>query len=177
MSKIINLTLRGFQFFFTFLIMALIGNAIASRDSGNGTPSSINYVMFTAAFSMLTLLYLIPATFHEGIQGHAMIPTVLDGINVLFTFIAGVVLAAKLGPANSCSNYDYTRSVEVIAFTTNHQMKVCREDQASTVFLWFLFACYIGSLAFSAMGMSGGVNMRRGGAGGIRRGPPAMSQV
>lgn len=173
MSKILSLALRGFQFLWTFLIMALIGNAIASRDAN--TPSATNYVMFTAAFSMLTLLYTIPASFHDGLQGHPIIPTVLDGLNTLFTFVAGIVLAAKLG-AHSCDNYGYTSTTGVINYTIDHQVKVCRESQASTAFLWFLFATYVASLAFSAMGMKGGASMR-GGAGGIRRGPPAMSQV
>ena len=154
--------------------MALIGNAIASRDAN--TPSTTNYVMFTAAWSMLTLLYTFPVAFHEGIQGHPMIPLILDVLNVIFTFCAAVALAAKLG-AHSCSNYAYTNTTGVINYSADDQMKVCRESQASDAFLWFLFATYVGSLVFSVLGLrSGGASMR-GGAGGIRRGPPAMSQV
>jgi hypothetical protein len=50
--------------------------------------------------------------------------------------------------------------------------KRCREAQASTAFMWFGWAAFVASLAFSIMGGSGGVNLR----GGLRRGP-AMSQV
>ena len=57
-------------------------------------------------------------------------------------------------------------------------MKRCREAQASTAFLWFLFACYVASLVFSFLGrgsVGGGFNMRVG-TSGIRRGP-SMSQT
>ena len=51
--------------------------------------------------------------------------------------------------------------------------KRCHEAQAVTAFLWFGFATFLGSLAFSALATRGG-SVR---AGGIRRGGPAMSQV
>jgi len=41
MTSIANLGLRGLQFFWALLILALVGNMIASAFSGN--PSIVNY--------------------------------------------------------------------------------------------------------------------------------------
>jgi hypothetical protein len=58
--------------------------------------------MFTSVFCMLVVLYGFAAAFVESLA----IPIALivaDGLATLFSFIAGVVLAAKLG-VHSCSN-------------------------------------------------------------------------
>ncbi len=92
--------LRLIQFLWTLLITALIGNVIA--DAFGGNPSAINYAMFVAVYCWLVLLYGLAAAFMESL----LIPIALlvgDGLAVLFTFIAGVVLAAKLG-AHNCNN-------------------------------------------------------------------------
>ena len=55
----------------------------------------------------------------------------------------------------------------------DNKTKRCHEAQAVTAFLWFGFATFLGSLAFSALAARGG-GVRTGG---IRRGAPSMSQV
>jgi hypothetical protein len=100
-SKAINLVLRGFQFLWTLLIMALVGNMIATAFSGN--PSSINYTMFVSVFSMLSLFYLIPATLKPDFSLHPLLMVLLDLLNTLFFFCAAVALAAFLG-VHSCGN-------------------------------------------------------------------------
>lgn len=83
----------------SLFIMAIIGNAIAM-----GADSSINnYTMFCAAFAMLCLFFLIPATFNERFAVHGALPLALDVLITLFWFCAAVALAAKLG-VHSCSN-------------------------------------------------------------------------
>nr|POF01334.1 non-classical export protein 2 like 1 [Quercus suber] len=99
--SIINLALRGFQFIWTLLVMALIGNMIA--DSNGHNASIVNYSLFVSIWGMLTLLYLIPASIKDSFQIHAMIPLVLDVLNVIFWFCGAVALAAELG-AHSCGN-------------------------------------------------------------------------
>jgi len=99
--SIINLAMRGLQFFWALLIMALIGNMIASAYAGN--PSIINYDMFCAVFAMLSLLYLIPATIIESLMFHPAIPMALDVLNSLFFFCGAVATSAKLG-VHSCGN-------------------------------------------------------------------------
>jgi hypothetical protein len=101
MSKIIGLALRGLEFTFTIIIMGMIGNIIAMAWAGN--PSSINYSMFTVAFSLVSLFYLIPATWSESIAGHPMIVVVFDLLNMIFFLCAGIALAARLH-VHSCKN-------------------------------------------------------------------------
>ncbi len=81
--------------------MALVGNMIATSFAGN--PSLINYDMFVAVFSMLSLFYLIAIAFKEQFTFHKFIPAGLDLLNVLFFFCAAVAMAAELG-VHSCSN-------------------------------------------------------------------------
>ncbi len=88
------------QFFWTLLIMALVGNMIAEAIKGNH--SAINFTMFVAVLAMLALLYLIVASVVESIAiPIAML--VLDAILTVLFLIAGIVMAAKLG-VHSCNN-------------------------------------------------------------------------
>ena len=81
--------------------MALVGNIIADAFSGN--PSVINFDMFVAVFSMLSLFYLILAAWTESAPGHPIIPLALDVLNTLFFFCGAVAMAAKLH-VHSCDN-------------------------------------------------------------------------
>ncbi|KAF1992077.1 putative non-classical export protein Nce102 [Aulographum hederae CBS 113979] len=169
-SKALNLGMRAFQFLWTLLIMALIGNMIATSYAGN--PSIVNYDMFVSVFSMLTLFYLIPATFKEDLAFHPLLMVALDGLNVLFFLCGAIATAAYLG-AHSCSNSDYTHS-NLVTNGSRDTEKRCREAQASTAFLWFGFAAFAVSMVCSGLQSRGGANMR---SGGMRRGGPSMSQV
>lgn len=81
--------------------MALVGSIIASAFAGN--PSLINYDMFVAVFSMLSLIVLIAGAFNESFLGHPVVPVALDLLNTLFFFCAAVAMAAELG-VHSCGN-------------------------------------------------------------------------
>jgi hypothetical protein len=97
--QVVQAILRVIQFILTLLITALIGNVIADAFAGN--PSSINYAIFVAVFSWIVLFFGLAAAFVESLA----VPVVLmalDALAAMFTFIAGVVLAAKLG-VHSCS--------------------------------------------------------------------------
>jgi len=161
--------LRSIQFILTLLITALIGNVIADAFAGN--PSSINYAIFVAVFSWLVLIFGIAAAFIESLA-IPMVLLVLDGLAMLLTFIAGVVLAAKLG-VHSCGHKAYVYHNSLTNGSTN-PTKRCHELQASTAFFWFLFATYAVSLVLSGLSARGsGLSSR----GGVRRGGPSMSQV
>ncbi|KAF1354846.1 marvel domain-containing protein [Delphinella strobiligena] len=171
-SKAINLGLRGFEFIWSLLIMALVGNMIATAYSGN--PSLVNYDMFVAVFSMLSLFYLIPATVKEAFQGHPLLMVVLDALNAIFFFCGAVAMAAELH-VHSCGNRSYT-TTNHITNGSHNTGKRCHEAQAVTAFLWFGFAAFTASAVLSGLQSRGAGLPSRGGAGGIRRGP-AMSQV
>ena len=81
--------------------MALIGNMINQAFAGN--PATVNYAMFTSAFSMFTLFYLVPASFNTDWSGHPIILIVLDTLNAIFFLTSGIALAARL-ECHDCSN-------------------------------------------------------------------------
>lgn len=161
--------MRGFQFFWTLLIMALVGNIIADAKAGN--PPIINYTMFAAVFAMLSLFYLIPATLNESFQFHPFLMVGLDLLNTLFFFCGGVALAAYLG-VHSCSNFNYTNN-NFVTNGANNEKKRCQESQAVTAFYWFGFAAFAASTVLSALQSRGGSV----GGSSFRRGGPSMSQV
>lgn len=146
--------------------MALIGNMIATAFAGN--PSIVNYDMFVSVFGMLSLFYLLPAAFSERLST-PIVAITLDVLNTIFFLCAAIATAAYLH-VHSCSNGAYTRSNSITNGSFNTE-KRCHEAQASTAFLWFGFAAFAVSTAFSLLSGQGNVNIR----GGIRR--PNMSQV
>ncbi|KAF2840102.1 putative non-classical export protein Nce2 [Patellaria atrata CBS 101060] len=168
-SQALNLGLRGLQFLWTLLIMALVGNMIATSYAGD--PSIVNYTMFVSVFAMLSLFYLIPTTLKPDFSFHPALTVALDAINTLLFLCGAIALAAYLG-VHSCNNRSYTLTNLVTNGSVDTE-KRCREAQASTAFLWFGFAAFAASLFFSIVSSRGSVNMR----GGIRRGGPSMSQV
>jgi hypothetical protein len=156
-SRVVNLALRGLEFVFTLIIMALVGNMIAEAFAGN--PSIINYDMFVAVFGMLSLFYLIATAFNDSFTGHPILPLALDALNAIFFFCGAVAMAAELG-AHSCSNDSWTASNKITNGAGNRGGR-CREAQAVTAFLWFAWACWMASLIFSVLGARGGnVNLR-----------------
>ncbi|EKV04171.1 Non-classical export protein, putative [Penicillium digitatum] len=169
----VQLGLRAWEFLWSLLIMALIGNMIAEAFSGN--PATVNYSIYTAVFSMFTLFYLIPASFNIDWAGHPIIMIVLDALNCVFFFCAAIALAAKLG-CHSCSNQEYLRSNE-ITNGANNKSKRCREAQASVAFLWFAWAGYMASVIVSVFISRSAAGPSRGRAGSRRGGRPNMTQV
>jgi len=168
-SKALNIGLRVWQFICTLIIMSLVGNMIATAYAGNS--AMVNYVMFVSVFGMASLLfYLLPTSFLD--KYHIPIVSIgLDALNVIFWFCAAVALPSYLH-VRSCSNRSYTLTNQITNGSYDTE-KRCREAQASTAFLWFGWAAFVASLVISLMSDRGNVNMR----GGLRRGPPAMSQV
>ncbi|KAF2435819.1 hypothetical protein EJ08DRAFT_579606 [Tothia fuscella] len=168
MANPIFLALRGIQFFCALIVMSLVGNMIALAVAGN--PSIINFDMFVAVFAMLSLLYLVAATFVERLY-HGKVVLGLEVLNVLFFFCGAVATASYLG-VHSCGNTKYTHSNFITNGAANTH-KRCTEAQASTAFLFFGFFAFLASLVLSFMhsmggGSSAGSSFRRG---------PAMSQV
>lgn len=169
-SKTLNLALRALQFLWTLLIIALVGNMISEAIGGNH--SAVNYAMFVSVFSLLSLFYLIFAAIKDNFA-HPVVMLLLDIINTILFFIAGVVLAAKLR-VRSCGNEAYLASNPITNGGRNRG-KRCHEAQAVTAFLWFAFVAYLASAILSGMAsLGGGTNLR---SGGIRKGGPAMSHA
>jgi len=168
MVSIAQICLRAFQFVFTLLLTALVGNAI--DDQIGGSPASVNFAMFVAALCWIVVLYGLIAAFVESLA-IPFVLIVLDTLATLFTLIGGIVLAARLR-VHSCTNFAYLASND-LTNGSNSPTKTCRELQASTAFLWFLFAAFAASMVVSFLGSRGSFSSGRGGA----RVGPSMSQV
>lgn len=172
MQDIFKSILRILQLLWLVILTGLIGNVIALNinAAGNAT-AAINFSMFVIVLAWLAALYGLIANYVETIA----IPVAmlaLDAAATLFTFIAAVVLAAKLRATN-CGG-DLNPDIlggDWIGFGSADNQKRCRSIQAGTTFMWFLFACFVGTLFFVAAGW------RRGGGGSIRSGAPHMSQL
>ncbi|PWW75729.1 hypothetical protein C7212DRAFT_320843 [Tuber magnatum] len=170
-KKISAILLRLIELTFITIILGLSGALIEQQFRG-GTPTRVNFSIYTAVFAALTLLlYLIPATLFSKID-NPIASTVLDGLNCVFLLSAGIAMAAQLG-GRSCGNRAFILSNGI----TNgggyfSPSKRCHEANAMTAFHWFTFAAFLGSFAISAYGIRGMTG--RNGNGGSRR---PMSQV
>ncbi|WYZ41555.1 hypothetical protein EsH8_V_000450 [Colletotrichum jinshuiense] len=171
MDSMLPVLIRGVQLLWTLLVTALIGNVIALNISSAGSAmAAVNFSMFVAVVCWLAALYGLVAAFVSALS----IPIVmlaLDGAAVLFTFIDSIVLSAKLRVVN-CGNLSVgNHPSDYIVWGSGDNEKRCREIQASTVFMWFLFASFCAGAFFTFM------NFRRGGGGSIRSSRPSMAQV
>jgi hypothetical protein len=97
--NLIKTGLYALAFLWTLLITALLGNII--YDASGGTPSQINYCMFVAVLSWIVLIIGFIGSFIESIPVIALL--VADVLAIFFTFVAAVLLSAKLG-VHSCGN-------------------------------------------------------------------------
>lgn len=95
--NLIKTALYGLAFLWTLLITALIGNVIHEANGGN--PSQINYCMFVAVLSWIVLAIGFVGSFIETLPPLVLLAA--DAVAVFFTFIAAVLLSAKLG-VHSC---------------------------------------------------------------------------
>ncbi|OAA68186.1 MARVEL-like domain protein [Niveomyces insectorum RCEF 264] len=181
--EVVQTILRLIQLLWIIILLGLLGNVIASNR--NGHMASINYALFSVVLATVTVLWGLGTSLFSALAGGpmAIITLALDGLSTLFTFIAGIVLAAKLHAVDCGGNLSH-RSSNWIGFGSGNDEKRCRELQASTAFLWFLFACLAATFAMSIMqsmrgGSTGsGVSRRFGGSSaGASGGGPHMAQV
>ncbi|KAK3360253.1 marvel domain-containing protein [Lasiosphaeria hispida] len=165
--EVIPTLLRGSQLLLVLLLTALIGNVIATNvGAAASATAAINFSMFVIVLSWLVAIFGLASAFVDRIA----IPVALlgaDAAATLFTFISAVVLAAKLRVVNCGNTKD--QADDWIGYGSLDDTKRCREIQASTVFMWFLFISFAAGLALAFLGF------RRGG-GSVRSGP-TMSQV
>jgi len=169
--EIPQLALRALQLLWIVILTGLIGNVIHNTSHAAATATAaVNFSMFVVVVSWLAALFGAAAGFVERIA----LPIALlglDAVATLFTFIAAVVLAAKLRAVNCADTRG--KGAAWIGYGSADDTKRCREIQASTAFMWFLFASFAAGLAITFLGFR-----RTGGVGGVRGGGgPTMSQV
>jgi len=166
---IIGYVLRAFQFIYAVIVLALSGALVANQPSG-GSPSQINFAVFVAVFSLLTWFYTaVTSTISPDGLGSTIIIMILDSLNTLFYFAAGIAMAVALR-VHSCGNIDYLRTNGITAGSTQR----CHEAQTLTAFLWFGFALYLVTAILTPFFGGGVSSMRRGRGGGVA---PQMRSV
>ncbi|PQE22296.1 non-classical export protein [Rutstroemia sp. NJR-2017a WRK4] len=168
---IVTLALRGLQVIFAGVVLAL--SAILIKDFGPGHSWSLtSYGAFCGGASILIALGGVAACFVDSLQGIIMFA--LDGIAAFFLLAGGIAYAATIKVGN-CNNLVYLSQHEnPFSFSADKTFDVsqsklakavlddittrCRETQASTAFLWFLAACFVGTFVMSLMGRKRGSN-------------------
>jgi hypothetical protein len=100
MSSLFAIFFRANQFIWIILVTALIGNVLASKNEKN---SAVNYAMFAAAFAWVAWFYGIAAVLFDRIAIPLLV-LILDVLAMIFTFVAAIVIPAKLDGVHSCSN-------------------------------------------------------------------------
>jgi hypothetical protein len=129
---ILGWSVRGLQFFFAVIVLALSAALVANQPSG-GAPSQVNYAVFVGVFSILSWFYTAGASqFSPDGIGSPVIVIILDSLNILFYFAGGVALAVALR-VHSCGNIAYVETNGITAGSTQR----CHEAQTTTAFLWF----------------------------------------
>lgn len=163
----LNVALRGLQLFFIVILTGLIGNVIATNLHAAATATAaINFSMFVIVLGWLTSVYGILSDVIPRVA-YPVALLALDVASTLFSLICGIVLAAKLKAVNCADTAG--QPGDWIAYGSANDEKRCRQVQASTAFMWFMFAGFTASLVLSLM------SFRRGG-GSVRTGP-TMSQI
>ncbi|KAF4972363.1 hypothetical protein FZEAL_9612 [Fusarium zealandicum] len=168
--NLIKMILRASALLITLLLTALVGNVMTSNiDAVGSATAAVNFAMFVAIISWIVCIIGLVAFFASALD-KPLLQMPLDGAAVLFSFISAVVLAAKLR-AVDCGKIDpKALPNDWIAWGSASDEKRCRELQGSTVFMWFLFVCFCGSLFLS-------VRDARNTFGSLRASRPSMSQI
>ncbi|KAM0219626.1 hypothetical protein ACHAPA_003413 [Fusarium lateritium] len=144
--NLIQIILRSTALLMTLLLTALTGSVIASNiDAAGSATAAVNFIMFVAIICWIVCIIGLLSFFVSALDKPLMqLP--LDGVAVLFTFIGAIVLAAKLRVVNCGEINSKALPSDWIAWGSAVDEGRCRRLQASTVFVWFLFACVSGSL-------------------------------
>jgi len=164
--ELIPTILRGLQLLWTLLLTALIGNVIATSFYST---AAVNFAMFVIVVSWLVAIFGLATHFVDRLA-IPMALLVADSTATLFTLLGGIVLAAKLGVVNCADTSG--KGDGWIGYGSGDDGKRCRELQASTVFMWFLWVCFTAGLVLTFLGFR-----RGGGSVAGRSSVPSMSQV
>ncbi|KAK0728506.1 marvel domain-containing protein, partial [Lasiosphaeria miniovina] len=140
---IIQVLLRGLQLLWTLLLTALVGNVIASNVAAAASASAlVNFTMFVVVVAWLVSLYGLAAGVVDSVSSRFASPAAVftvDAVAAGIFLITAIALAAKLGVVNCGDLQPGSKPGDWIGYGSFDDAKRCRELQASTVFMWFLF--------------------------------------
>ncbi|ORY07255.1 membrane-associating domain-domain-containing protein [Clohesyomyces aquaticus] len=152
-SGSITLIFRLVQLLCTVAIMALVGHILSTsywnqipRTVGNAP--EVNFTMFLSVFTLFSLFFLGPASWNFFTNESVFkVATVIDALNLVFYMSDGIALAAAM-EVHSCNNPVYTEGNRITQTSPNTKVR-CREAQATTAFVWFMFILFIITTAIS----------------------------
>ncbi|CCH46957.1 Non-classical export protein 2 [Wickerhamomyces ciferrii] len=145
---IFDSALRGLNFVFLVIVLGLTGSLIAGQDHKN---PQVNFALFAAVFGLvLNSFYGLIANF-VSFLAWPVILFIIDFLNLVFTFAGATALAVAIR-THSCTNQDYLDNNNVAQGSTDR----CRKAQAVVAFLYFSFFVFLGTFAFSAVGLISG---------------------
>ncbi|RFU35897.1 hypothetical protein B7463_g465, partial [Scytalidium lignicola] len=166
---IVTLALRALQLIFSAVVLAL--SIVLIKNYGPGhAPSLFDYGAFCGGAAVLISLIGIVVAFMDSLQG--VIQGALDVLAAFFLMAGGIAFAAiiKAGSCGDTSPFGYLdkkiflpSNDKVFPGHSNKQFANelladiktrCRECQADTAFLWFAFACFVGTAVIGVMGRS-----------------------
>src|ERR1700733_2169566 len=149
MHHMIHVAVRGFTMLWVLRATAVIGNAIAlDISAAPSARAAVNFSMFALVLAWLAGIYGIAWAVWPSLLRPA-VAVALDGLTVLFSFLAAVVLSAKLGAVNCAHLVDTDLAPDYIALGSADLQKRCSEIQAGAVFLWFILVGFVVSLVIS----------------------------
>ncbi|KAB8300281.1 hypothetical protein EYC80_000481 [Monilinia laxa] len=150
---IVTLALRVLQLLFAAVVLALSVTLI--KDYGPGTSwSLISYGAFCGGAAIVIAATGVVACFLEALQGIVMLA--LDGLASFFLLAGGIAYAATI-KVGSCSSIDYLgdhsnpfipgpgKTYPSAQAALDNLKARCQETQASTAFIWFTAACFVGT--------------------------------
>lgn len=151
-SNLLDLVLRGLNFFFLIVVLGLTGSLIAGQDDSN---SRVNFALFTAVFGLVTSTFYGALAAMFKALAWPVLSISLEFLNVIFTFAAATALAVGIR-VHSCSNETYLNSNAITEGSSDR----CRKAQCSTAFLFFSFFTFLTSLIAQVV-MSGSLPKSR----------------
>jgi len=171
-TMIEQLALRVLQILFSLVVFAL--SIVLIKDFGPGHSWSLtNYGAFCGAGGLIFALIGVASLFVNALEGIVVLIT--DAIASFFLVAGGIAYAVTI-KVGSCNDFGYLANHKnpflvspdkiftgdsVGSIEDQAEADVtgrCRETQASTAFIWFAFAAFLGSIVFHFL--SGG--KRRG---------------
>lgn len=158
---------RILQAIFALIITGLVGSMISTSGwnaipSTGGNAAPVNYAIFLGIWTLLLTPFFVWACVRMCPQPRRETPAeqdsreqrtllflrislILDVLSVIFVFSGAVAMSAALG-VHSCNNEAYSSTNGITNSSLDTKVR-CREAQASTAFLWFLFFAFAASLA------------------------------
>ncbi|SPO06162.1 uncharacterized protein DNG_08851 [Cephalotrichum gorgonifer] len=117
-----------------FCIIELGLTAHVANRTGDFSPDSINFLIFSSVWSLLVLAYLVLAPRFLPRLFHRFAPAALLVVTSLFWFAGAIAAADRLGTPDGCSRNG-----------------LCRSWQAGVAFAFFIWAIFTAVTVFEGL--------------------------